>query len=200
MAKVKNDNSKSKKKKSNNKKQNVKVKMKKDNSKMYLIIGIVLIVVAAVISVITFSFENTKVTCKKEESKNGVTINSQVTISKKKDKIENIEVTKTISLKGDNRDNYLDAIKTSLEESYKKDGITYEISKENKKLVLKLKYTDKKKYILDNLFIDNTSDGISINLLSEDREGNYATLDLSKRYNDKNIIKILQKADYVCEK
>ena len=200
MAKVKNDNSKNKKKKSNNKKQNVKVKMKKDNSKMYLIIGIVLIVVAAVISVITFSFENTYVICKKEEGKNGVTINSYVTISKKKDKIENIEVTKTISLKGDNRDNYLDAIKTSLEESYKKDGITYEISKENKKLVLKLKYTDKKKYILDNLFIDNTSDGISINLLSEDREGNYATLDLSKRYNDKNIIKILQKADYVCEK
>lgn len=200
MAKVKNDNSKRKKKKSNNKKQNVKVKMKKDNSKMYLIIGIVLIVVAAVISVITFSFENTYVTCKKEESKNGVTINSYVTISKKKDKIENIEVTKTISLKGDDRDNYLDAIKTSLEESYKKDGITYEISKKNKKLVLKLKYTDKKKYILDNLFIDNTSDGISINLLSEDREGNYATLDLSKRYNDKNIIKILQKADYACEK
>ena len=200
MAEVKNDNSKSKKKKSNNKKQNVKVKMKKDNSKMYLIIGIVLIVVAAVISAITFSFENTKVTCKKEEGKNGVTINSHVTISKKKDKIENIEVTKTISLKGDNRDNYLDAIKTSLEESYKKDGITYEISKENEKLVLKLKYTDKKKYILDNLFIDNTSDGININLLSEDREGNYATLDLSKRYNDKNIIKILQKADYVCEK
>ena len=200
MAKVKNDNSKIKKKKSNNKKQNVKVKMKKDNSKMYLIIGIVLIVVAAVISAITFSFENTKITCKKEEGKNGVTINSHVTISKKKDKIENIEVTKTISLKGDNRDNYLDAIKTSLEESYKKDGITYEISKENEKLVLKLKYTDKKKYILDNLFIDNTSDGISINLLSEDREGNYATLDLSKRYNDKNIIKILQKADYVCEK
>ena len=200
MAEVKNDNSKSKKKKSNNKKQNVKVKMKKDNSKMYLIIGIVLIVVAAVISAITFSFENTKVTCKKEEGKNGVTINSHVTISKKKDKIENIEVTKTISLKGDNRDNYLDAIKTSLEESYKKDGITYEISKENEKLVLKLKYTDKKKYILDNLFIDNTSDGISINLLSEDREGNYATLDLSRRYNDKNIIKILQKADYVCEK
>ena len=200
MAKVKNDNFKSTKKKSNNKKQNVKVKIKKDNSKMYLIIGIVLIVVAAVISAITFSFENTKLTCKKENNKDGVTINSHVTISKKKDKIENIEVTKTISLKGDNIDNYLDAIKTSLEESYKKDGITYEITKENEKLVLKLKYTDKKKYILDNLFIDNTSDGISINLLSEDREGNYATLDLSKRYNDKNIIKILQKADYVCEK
>lgn len=200
MAKAKNDNFKSKKKKSNNKKQNVKVKMKKDNSKMYLMIGITLIVIAAVISVITFSFENTKVTCKKEESKNGVTINSHVTVSKKKDKIENIEVIKTISLKGDNRDNYLDAIKTSLEESYEKDGITYEISKENEKLVLKLKYTDKKKYILDNLFIDNTSDGISINLLSEDREDNYATFDLSKRYNDKNIIKILQKADYVCEK
>ena len=46
MAKVKNDNSKSKKKKSNNKKQNVKVKMKKDNSKMYLIIGIVLTTVS----------------------------------------------------------------------------------------------------------------------------------------------------------
>ena len=56
MAKAKNDNFKSKKKKSNNKKQNVKVKMKKDNSKMYLMIGITLIVIAAVISVITFSF------------------------------------------------------------------------------------------------------------------------------------------------
>ena len=200
MAKVKNVNSKNTKKKSNNRKQNVKVKMKKDNSKMYLIIGIVLIVVAAVISVITFSFENTKVTCKKDESKNGVTINSHVTVSKKKDKIENIEVIKTISLKGDNRDNYLDAIKTSLEESYKKDGITYEISKKNEKLVLKLKYTDKKEYILDNLSIEKKSDGIGINLLSEDREDNYATFNLSKRYSDKNIRKILEKADYTCEK
>ena len=51
------------------KKQNVKVKMKKDNSKMYLIIGITLIAIAAVISVITFSFENTKLTCKKENNK-----------------------------------------------------------------------------------------------------------------------------------
>ena len=50
MAKAKNDNFKSKKKKSNNKKQNVKVKMKKDNSKMYLMIGITLIVIAAVTS------------------------------------------------------------------------------------------------------------------------------------------------------
>lgn len=97
MAKAKNDNFKSTKKKSNNKKQNVKVKMKKDNSKMYLIIGITLIVIAAVISVITFSFENTKLTCKKENNKDGVSINSHVTISKKKDKIENIEVTKTIN-------------------------------------------------------------------------------------------------------
>ena len=46
MAKAKNDNFKSTKKKSNNKKQNVKVKMKKDNSKMYLMIGITLIVIA----------------------------------------------------------------------------------------------------------------------------------------------------------
>lgn len=200
MAKVKNDNSKSTKKKSNNKKQNVKVKIKKDNSKMYLIIGIVLIVIAAVISAITFSFENTKLTCKKGNNKDGVSINSHVTISKKKDKIENIEVTKTIDLKDDNIDNYLDAIKTTLEESYKKDGITYEISKENEKLVLKLKYTDKKEYILDNLSIEKKSDGIGINLLSEDREGNYATFNLSKRYSDKNIRKILEKADYACEK
>ena len=58
MAKAKNDNFKSTKKKSNNKKQNVKVKMKKDNSKMYLMIGITLIVIAAVISVITFTISS----------------------------------------------------------------------------------------------------------------------------------------------
>ena len=68
------------------------------------------------------------------------------------------------------------------------------------KLVLKLKYTDKKEYILDNLSIEKKSDGIGINLLSEDREGNYATFNLSKRYSDKNIRKILEKADYTCEK
>ena len=73
-------------------------------------------------------------------------------------------------------------------------------SKENEKLVLKLKYTDKKEYILDNLSIEKKSDGIGINLLSEDREGNYATFNLSKRYSDKNIRKILEKADYTCEK
>lgn len=108
-------------------------------------------------------------------------------------------VTKTINLKGDNSDNYLDAIKTALESHYKKDGITMKRQK-NGKLIIKLEYTGKKKYILDNLFIEKLGTEISINLLSDDREGNYATIDLSKRYNDKNIIKILQKADYACKK
>ncbi len=76
----------------------------------------------------------------------------------------------------------------------------YETSKENGKLIIKLEYTGKKKYILDNLFIEKLGTEININLLSDDREGNYDTIDLSKRYNDKNIIKILQKADYACKK
>lgn len=200
MNKVKNDNSKNTKKKRNNKKQNVKVKIKKNNSKMYLITGIALIIIAEIIFSINFSFENTNINCKKEVKKNDVIIGSNIIVSKKKDSIESVLVTKTINLKDDNSDSYLDAIKTALESHYKEDGITYETSKENDKLIIKLKYTGKKKYILDNLFIEKFGTEININLLSDDREGNYATIDLSKRYNDKNIIKILQRAYYTCKK
>lgn len=62
---------------------------------MYLIIGISLIIIAEIISTINFSFENTNITCKKEVKKNDVIIGSNIKVSKKKDSIESVLVTKT---------------------------------------------------------------------------------------------------------
>ena len=45
--------------------------------------------------------------------------------------------------------------------------------------------------ILDNLFIAIEENGVSVNLISEDSENNYATLDLSKKYSDDAVRKII---------
>ncbi len=183
-------------KKSRNKKNN---KSKNNNIKKNIIIVLYIILIVVIIMVLSAVLTKSKITCTK--SVNGdVSIDSNATFYLKKNKIKYIEVSKKISVKDNNSINYLDAIKTSLENNYKKEGIFYEASKSEGKLNVKLKYIKEKEYILDNLFIEKSNDGININLLSEDKENNYGTIDLSKEYSEEKIIKILKKADYTCKK
>lgn len=102
-------------------------------------------------------------------------------------------------LEDDKKMNYLDVIKTTLESHYKRAGITYNIKIEDNYLFVKLIYDKNKYYILDDLYILKNDSGININFISEDNDGNYASISLSKQYKYKNMIKIIEKADYKCK-
>lgn len=186
-------------KKTNNKK--TKTNTKKNNyNKTKVVITILISVIAIIFIILLLSNGTKKLNCTKKVNNNGILMNSEITFNTKDKKINDIIVNKTISIdKGSDKINYLSAIKTSLEENYKKEGIKYSIKNENNELVVNLKYNEEKEYILDNLFIDFEENGISINFVSEDRENNYAKIDLKKEYDYKNITKILEKSDYICK-
>lgn len=187
-------------KKKNNKK--TKINMKKNNDNKTKVVITLLTSVVAILSIIMILIFNgtKKLNCTKKVNNNGILMNSEITFNTKGKKINDIIVNKIISIdKGSDKINYLSAIKTSLEENYKKEGIKYSIKLENNELIVNLKYNEEKEYILDNLFIDFEENGISINFVSEDSENNYAKINLKKEYEYKNIRKILEKSDYVCK-
>lgn len=176
--------------------------MKKNNDNKTKVVITLLTSVVAILSIIMILIFNgtKKLNCTKKVNNNGILMNSEITFNTKGKKINDIIVNKIISIdKGSDKINYLSAIKTSLEENYKKEGIKYSIKLENNELIVNLKYNEEKEYILDNLFIDFEENGISINFVSEDSENNYAKINLKKEYEYKNIRKILEKSDYVCK-
>lgn len=193
------------KKKSNkakNTKKNIKNKKsdKKINKKMIIISLIVLLVIIFVVTIIFLFNKNNVITCTKKINENGISMKSDITFNTKDNQIKNIIVKKTLSITSDDGNmDYLSAIKDVLKENFESQKIEYKIEEQEDKLIINLKYDKKEEYILDNLFISIENSGININVMSEDRENNYATIDLSKEYNDKDIIKILEKADYSCK-
>ena len=176
-----------------------KEKVKKIDKKI-IIIPLIIILILFIV-VIIFSFNKNKViTCSKNVNENGISMKSNIVFKMNKSKIENIVVNKTISInKKDDDINYLSAIKEVLKDNFKKQKLDYKIEEKDGKLNITLTYDKKKEYILDNLFIEITDSGVNINVMSEDRENNYATIDLKKEYKNNDIIKILQKADYSCK-
>lgn len=176
-----------------------KEKAKKIDKKI-IIIPLIIILILFIV-VIIFSFNKNKViTCSKNVNENGISMKSNIVFKMNKSKIENIVVNKTISInKKDDDINYLSAIKEVLKDNFKKQKLDYKIEEKDGKLNITLTYDKEKEYILDNLFIEITDSGVNINVMSEDRENNYATIDLKKEYKNNDIIKILQKADYSCK-
>ena len=176
-------------------------KKAKNKSKKKLIITISFIVcICIVITLFLLFYGKKKITCEKKDDNGSVLIKSSVQVNMRKKTIKEIMVNKEISItKNDGKMDYLSAIKPSLEESYKSNNIRYNIEKNGDKLLINLKYNEKREYILDDLFIEIENDGISINLMSEDSENNYGKINLSKQYQDEDVIKILQKADYKCK-
>lgn len=184
-------------------KNNVKKSNEKNTNKgksvRKIIIAAVLIVAAITIMAIILINRPSKISCTKKINENGVSMQSTIDIENNDGVINNVIVNKVISIKDENGQiDYMDAVKTSLENAYKQEGIKYNLEIKEDELLVKLVYEKRKEYILDNLFIAIEENGVSVNLISEDSENNYATLDLSKKYSDENIIKIIEKADYKC--
>lgn len=172
---------------------------KKSKVNWIWIVGLIIIVILATVMMMVLNTTK-KITCSKKIDENGILMKSQVTFNKSKNKIKYVNVDKSIAINDDgNNVNYLEAIKSSLESNYKKQGVKNSIEKKDGKLIINLKYDKEKEYILDGLYIGIEDSGVSVNIVSEDRENNYATIDLSKEYNDKNLMKIMEKADYICK-
>lgn len=188
--------------KAKNTKKNIKNKKsdKKINKKMIIISLIVLLLIVFAVTMILLHNKDNEITCNKKVDENGILMKSDITFNTKDNQIKNIIVKKTLSITSDDgKMDYLSAIKDVLKENFESQKIEYKIEEQEDKLIINLKYDKKEEYILDNLFISIENSGININVMSEDRENNYATIDLSKNYNDKDIIKILEKADYSCK-
>lgn len=185
-----------------NTKKNIKNKKsdKKINKKMIIISLIVLLLIVFAVTMIFLFNKDNVIICSKNVDENGILMKSDITFNTKDNQIKNIIVKKTLSITSDDgKMDYLGAIKDVLKENFESKKIEYKIEEQEDKLIINLKYDKKEEYILDNLFISIENSGININVMSEDRENNYATIDLSKEYNDKDIIKILEKADYFCK-
>ncbi len=184
-------------------KKNVKKTSKKNtkNGKSIrkIVIATILILVTIVVMIIILINRPSKISCTKKINENGASMQSTIDIESKDGVINSVIVNKVISIKDENGQiDYMDAIKTSLENAYKEEGIKYNLEIKENELLVNLVYDKKKEYILDNLFIAVEENGVSVNVVSEDSENNYATIDLSKEYSDENIIKIIEKADYKC--
>lgn len=172
--------------------------MKKNNSK--IIISIVVVIILIILFLLLFNkLRVSKITCTNKISENGIKQKSVMSISVKNNKIILIENKKELYLdKKVSEYGVLDAIKTTLEEEYKKQGIKNSITKEGNKLVITLTYKDKKKYMLDNVILSLEDNGFGINVIGEDTESSYLTFNLKDKYDKKKIIEIFNKNGYKC--
>lgn len=181
-----------------------KILRKKYNKKRYkdnkkIIIGVVIAIIILLIIVLLMLFVGMKkVDCSKKVGNDNFSMKSKIEIDLKYNKIKKVNVKKQIKI-SNNEVDYLSVLKQSLQETYGDLGVIYDIKKQGDELLVNVTYNKAGEYVLDNLDIDLQKSGMSINIISEDGEGNNAKIDLSKEYGDKKIIKILQKADYKCE-
>lgn len=180
---TKNKNKKSVSTKKTNNKKDVKITSKnketKKNSKLKIIIPLVAVfIILVVVLLIVLTSGKKTISCTKNTNENGVKTSDKITINMKKENINNIVVNKTLSIDKEGDDvNYLSAVKDALEDAYKNIDIDYNIKQNDDELVIDLTYDEEKEYILDNIFINLEDDGLSVNVISEDRENNYATID-----------------------
>lgn len=187
------------KKKVKGKKKTVKNKPN-DNKKSLIIIGMTLLVIIIIITLIMMINGTKTITCVSEgKEKSGVKQDGKIVVSLKKEHVEKVMVTKKITIKENSDEiNYFDAVKLALEDAYNKLGIKYKMRKEDNTLIVDLTYNKKQKYIIDNVEALIENGGIIINIVSNDEENNYSSIDLSKKYNNKEIMEIFEKNHYKC--
>lgn len=183
-----------------NKSKNIKKRKKKNSKKIIkIVLPIAIILIILLILILSFVFhKNKKIECSKKVGNDNFSMKSKIEIDLKYNKIKKINVKKEIKI-SNNEIDYLSVLKQSLQETYSDLGVIYDIKKQGDELLVNITYNKDKEYVLDNLDIDLQESGMSIDIISEDGEGNNAKVDLSKEYKDEKIIKILQKADYKCE-
>lgn len=168
-----------------------------NNKKIICIIVITIIILAVLIITLIFG-NNKKIICSKKINDKKIVMNNNVVVNLNGKKIKNIKVNKNIII-DDNTIDYLSALQDSLENNYKKQEIKYSMERKGNELIANLTYDRKKEYILDNLYVDLQDAGMNINIISEDNENIYGKLNIGKKYEYENIIKILEKANYVCK-
>lgn len=168
--------------------------------KMIKKISIVLIVLVLLVLCIFFYINSKKITCTKTTNTDYFKTESKVVVTLGNSGIKKIDTTKKISMiKNDDETDYVSAIKSSANNAYKNLGIDYNMKLEDKTLIINATYSDKKKYIIDNIYVEKEDVGVSFNLIEEDLYEKYATFDLSKKYNNEKVKDILKKADYTCK-
>ncbi len=172
----------------------------KNKNKILITSLIVILIIIIVATLIFILFSSEKISCSKLLKDDGILMESKINMKVRGTKIKNIIINKEIKiLNKDEKIDYLDAVRTSLEDRYKRENIKHKIEMKNDKLFIELTYNDDKEYILDDLFININDTGININFISDDIENNYIKLNLKRQYEKENIIKIIEKADYKCK-
>lgn len=183
-----------------NKKRKVATKksIKKKNNFNKTLIPIIVVCVIVVIMLCVLLLKNKKVECTKTTNRDGIKETINVLFELKSDKIVNLTNKKELVFNKNNY-NYVSAVKNALEENYKNKDLTYNISSSKNRINIDFSYNKNKKYILDDMSVSSSQDGISINIVSEDKMQEYATFDLSKKYSENNIKTIMKKANFTCK-
>lgn len=170
--------------------------MKKNKKIMYAILGIVIIIL---IFIIILCFTNKKLTCSKTITNNDTVLDTNVVFALKHSKIDRIKINKVITINKTGDVDYVSAVKNILEETYNDLDITYKIEQRNNKLIIDLTYDKDKEYILDNINLSLEDNGINVEIISEDHENSYSSVDLSKKYTIENIKKEFSNNGYKCK-
>ncbi len=180
------------------KKNDKKVRDNKKN-KIILIITTIIIVILLVLIITIFNGKTT-IKCTKTTDNAGIVSSDVITFNMKNKRISSITSKKVLSIsKNDTDVNYLKSVKETLEDTYKNIGVEYSIEQKENELIIDLTYEKKKEYILDNIFVNLENEGVSVNVISEDSENNYAKIDLNKEYSKENIAEVLEKAKFSCK-
>ena len=172
------------------KKKNNKKKNKRDNSNLVILVLLVLITIL-IITIISLAILNKNtIRCSKTSDLKGYSEVSKIKLKYNDSGIQNIHNKRIITLKSKTNNSYLQMIKGLIEQQYKTDGVDSIIDTKDNIIILDL---------IDNLSINIEDVGLSYDIISNDIEGQYGTLDLSKKYSKKEIVKILKRANYVCK-
>ena len=175
-----------------------KKRSNKKNTFNKTLIPIIIVCIVLVIILCILLLKTKKVECAKTNNRDGIKETINVLFELKNDKIVNLTNKKELVFNKENI-NYVSAVKNALEENYKNKDINYNISSSKNKINIDFSYNKNKKYILDDMSLSSSDDGISINIVSEDKMQEYATFNLGKNYSEKNIKAIMKKANFTCK-
>lgn len=198
------NNVKSKNKKEKNKKSNVKVSKSKTSNKKknnVFLIGIIGVVIMVLLLFLLFflNFNKTIDCTKTVGDENTLIQEKKVAISFKGKKIKEVNLIKSLNFNEDYLA-YIDIVKESLEKEYKALNLHSSISKNDNNLTVNIKYHERKVYLLDNIEVSLDDGSVNINIISDNyNNGEYESIDLSKKSNPKQIIKYFKQNGYICK-
>ena len=188
-------------KKNSRKKRTARKKKKTfDYNKLFIIVGASLVVLIIIIIMVINLTKGLECSSTNSYDK-GVKQVNDINFDFKGKSINTISVKKTITVDkqySSNAKKYLEIIDDSLKESYKTKGVNYNSKIENDKLIIKLIYSEKKKYVLDDVDIIINGESVSVNVMTEDNNNTRISVDLSKNNTKSEIKKMIENKKYTC--